>query len=444
MGTFYKTIDLCAGIGGIRRGFELTGCFKNVLSAEIDAAARATYKGLYGEEPEHDLTTEQFKDKTVEVGCDVLLAGFPCQTFSRAGLQRGFNDTTKGTIFFHIVDIITRCHPKAILLENVENLLSHDEGRTLDTIINRLELYCNYKIIGVRVEGRGTRDARCIYTRQSFLRNTKNFGLPQNRPRVFIMGFSRYHFGDAVDLLTDFTLPVSSDQIIFKDVNEILEPVVDDHYYMASGYLETLKKHKRQQRNKNNGFGYAIVNDPRRDGKTPISNTILATGGSGKECNLIRQHKEGISGKKINGKHTLLNSEDIRVMTPIEWGRLQGFIGYGFVDPKTGEDRFEFPSNLSDSQKYKQFGNSVSIPVIYEMAKFMIKCFEAMAPIYQRKQILDMVKKVGFVTRNMVATHLRIEPMLCGKLLHGLVHERVLYLSGCRRGSRYTLYESVR
>ena len=135
----YKTIDLCAGIGGIRRGFELTGSFRNVLSAEIDGAACKTYEHLFGENPKNDLTSEEFKQKVVETEYDVLLAGFPCQTFSIAGKKPGFRDATKGTIFFEIADIISRTNPRAIFLENVENLVSHDRGETLEIIIKTLE-----------------------------------------------------------------------------------------------------------------------------------------------------------------------------------------------------------------------------------------------------------------------------------------------------------------
>ena len=95
----YKTIDLCAGIGGIRRGFELTGKFKNVLSAEIDTFACMTYKHLYGEDANHDLTSDEFKALVKQTPYDVLLAGFPCQTFSNMGKKLGFQDKTKGTIF---------------------------------------------------------------------------------------------------------------------------------------------------------------------------------------------------------------------------------------------------------------------------------------------------------------------------------------------------------
>ena len=152
----YKTIDLCAGIGGIRRGFELTGAFENVLSAEIDVAAARTYEHLFGDNPLNDLTSEEFKQKAVETKYDVLLAGFPCQAFSRAGLQLGFRDTTKGTIFFDIADIISRTHPRAIFLENVENLVSHDKGATLKRIVNTLEDELGYRIIGVTLDEDGT------------------------------------------------------------------------------------------------------------------------------------------------------------------------------------------------------------------------------------------------------------------------------------------------
>ena len=146
----YKTIDLCAGIGGIRRGFELTGAFQNVLSAEIDEFACKTYEHLFGENPKNDLTSEDFKQKVVNTEYDVLLAGFPCQTFSIAGKKLGFRDATKGTIFFEIADIISRTNPRAIFLENVENLVSHDKGKTLETIIKTLEDELQYRVIAPR------------------------------------------------------------------------------------------------------------------------------------------------------------------------------------------------------------------------------------------------------------------------------------------------------
>lgn len=369
----YKTIDLCAGIGGIRRGFELTGHFENVLSAEIDKPAARTYEHIFGENPLNDLTSEEFKQKTEETDYDVLLAGFPCQAFSRAGLQLGFRDATKGTIFFDIADIISRTHPKAVFLENVENLVSHNKGETLKTIVNILEDELGYRIIGVE----SNEDGEYIYTRDSFVRNSRHFGLPQNRPRVYIMAFSKKIYGDAVDLLTDKLPRERSKNEIAHDLNDILEAEVEDRYYMASGYLETLKKHKSRERSKGNGFGYVVVNE--KDNPRPIANTILATGGSGKERNLVRQYKDGVAGKMLNTKKTPLNDEEIRVMTPTEWGRLQGFLGYAFINHETGEDEFSFPENTAVAQQYKQFGNSVTIPVIEEMAQFMLECFDKMS-----------------------------------------------------------------
>lgn len=364
----YKTIDLCAGIGGIRRGFEMTGRFENVLSAEIDEYAAQTYEHLYGENPRNDLTGEEFKKKTEEVNYDILLAGFPCQAFSSAGLRLGFEDKTKGTIFFDIAEIIKRTKPKAIFLENVQNLLSHDKKRTIETILNVLEKELNYKVIGVSYR----EDGELVYTRDSFKRNTKNFGLPQNRPRVYIMAFSREIYGDAVNELSN-SLPTESEEKIFENVNEILEENVDAHYYMSAQYLQTLINHRARQKQNGNGFGYCVVNDP--DRSPQIANTIMATGGSGKERNLILQPNPDYFNLQISGKISPLNDRGIRVMTPTEWGRLQGFIGYAFLD-EDGNECFSFPEGMRDGQKYKQFGNSVSIPVIKAMAEFMLKCLD--------------------------------------------------------------------
>ena len=361
-------INLCAGIGGIRRGFELTGRCRNVLSAEIDEYAAQTYEHLYGENPRNDLTSKEFKKKVEQVRYDILLAGFPCQAFSSAGLRLGFEDKTKGTIFFDIAEIIKKTQPKAIFLENVQNLLSHDKRRTIETILNVLEKELNYKVIGVSY---GVNE-ELLYTGDSFKRNTKYFGLPQNRPRVYIMAFNREIYGDAVNELPN-SLPTESEEIIFENVNEILEENVPARYYMSSQYLQTLINHRARQRENGNGFGYCVVNDPDRESQ--IANTIMATGGSGKERNLILQPNPDYFNLQISGKISPLNDIGIRVMTPTEWGRLQGFIGYAFLD-EDGNEGFTFPDGMKDGQKYKQFGNSVSIPVIKAMAEFMLECLD--------------------------------------------------------------------
>lgn len=366
MSKIYKTIDLCAGIGGIRRGYELAGCFKNVLSAEIDKNACLTYKHLYGEDAMNDITTEEFKKKVDDTEYDVLLAGFPCQAFSRAGKKEGFMDKTRGTLFFDIAEIISRSHPKAFMLENVDNLITHEKGQTFHTIIDVLVNDLNYKVIGVTKDEKG----KLVYDARSFVRNSKNFGVPQNRPRVYIMGFSRDYYGDSVDNLPN-TLPEKRKTPIYNDLNDLLEMNAPDKYFLSSGYVETLERHKARHEGKGNGFGYRIVNLPEIE--HPISNAILATGGSGKERNLVIDPKKGIAGKIVPSKQTPLNDKGIRAMTPREWGKLQGFVNYAFLD-KNDNDTFSFPEKLADGPRYKQFGNAVTIPAVEEMAKFMKKC----------------------------------------------------------------------
>ena len=367
----YKTIDLCAGIGGIRRGFELAGDFENVLSAEIDKNACNTYKHLFQDDPYNDITTEEFKAKVENTDYDVLLAGFPCQSFSRAGKQQGFGDKIRGTLFFDIAEIIRRTRPKAFMLENVDNLITHDKGHTFATIIEVLVKDLRYKIIGVDEKQGGGLE----YNARDFVRNSRNFGVPQNRPRVYIMGFDREYFGDAVDDLTD-KLPMKCEQPIYNDLNDLLEMNADDKYFLSSGYLATLERHKARHESRGNGFGYKIVNLP--EIKHPVSNAILATGGSGKERNLVIDLKQGVTGKVLPSKQTPLNNKHIRVMTPREWGKLQGFINYAFID-ENGEDKFSFPDGLADGSKYKQFGNSVTIPVIEIMAGFMKECLKSLS-----------------------------------------------------------------
>lgn len=408
----YKTIDLCAGIGGIRRGFELTGEFENVLSAEIDPSAALTYKHLFGDDPTNDLTSEEFKQKVVNTEYDVLLAGFPCQAFSRVGLQLGFRDTTRGTIFFDIADIISRTNPRAIFLENVENLVSHDNGNTISTIVKTLEDELGYRIIGVSMDD----DGNYNYSRSTLVRNTRDFGLPQNRPRAYIMAFSKKIYGKAIKLLTK-QLPSSREEIVYRDVYEILDQNVDDKYYMASGYLQTLKNHKARQKKNGYGFGYCIVN--RDNGEHPVAYTILATGGSGKERNLIYQPKPGVEGKMIEGKKTAINDEGIRVMTPNEWGRLQGFVGYAFLD-ENGNDTFSFPEDTTDGQKYKQLGNSVSIPVIRSMADYMLECFKLLED-QQEEVIRAMAENKLFFTKKEVMEMLDLNAQRAGVLLKSFV-----------------------
>jgi DNA (cytosine-5)-methyltransferase 1 len=368
-----KTIDLCAGIGGIRRGFELAGGYKNVVSAEIDEMACKTYEHLFHENPRNDVTSEEFKKQLQALHYDVLLAGFPCQAFSSVGLQQGFEDKTKGTIFFDIAKIIKMTRPKVVFLENVQNLLSHDKQETFKTIVDTLDRQLDYHIVGVTHDENGIPH----YKRSAFLRNSRDFGIPQNRPRIYIVAFSRAYFGNHTDSLPN-DAPIKRDRkAVFENLKDVLDEKVDPRFFLSSGYLQTLENHIITQRDKGYGFGYRIVNSPEIE--KPIANTLLATGGSGRERNLIFDPLNGTSyaGMSLKGKYSPINKKCIRTMTPNEWGRLQGFIGYAFVDEQ-GVDHFSFPEKMPNVQKYKQFGNSVTIPVIEEYAIFIQQCCEVM------------------------------------------------------------------
>lgn len=370
----FNVIDLCAGIGGIRKGFELTGQFVNVAAAEIDPYACMTYRHLYNEDANHDVTSEDFKAELESIRYDVLLAGFPCQTFSKAGLEEGFGDKEKGIIFNHLADIIKRTRPRSVFLENVDNLVRHDRGRTFRIIIDALENTLNYKVIGVTYG----EDGQLKYNPRDFIRNSRYFGIPQNRPRTYIMAFDRERYGAEPLLGIQNYLPEKNDWYLYEDLNELLEMHAEAKYYMASGYLETLEKHRKREHVKGNGFGYVVVNAPGK--KHPVANTIMATGGSGKERNLVYDPQEGIAGQIIKTKKTPLNDKGIRFMTPREWGKLQGFINYAFLDDQ-GVDRFSFPEGVTRNQQYKQFGNSVTIPVIETMAEHMLNCFRILGDI---------------------------------------------------------------
>ncbi len=369
----FKTIDLCAGIGGIRKGFEITGYFENIMAAEIDRFACMTYKHLYNEDANNDLTSEEFKAALERMNYDVLLAGFPCQTFSRAGNKEGFEDKTKGTIFYHIAEIIQRTRPKAVFLENVDNLVRHDNGNTFRVIIDTLERQLDYKVVGVNYNLMGDP----VYNPKDFIRNSRNFGIPQNRPRTYIIAFDRMKYSQNLLYSIDNMLPESNDYEIYEDLNELLELGAAREYYMASGYFETLVKHRAREHNKGNGFGYRIVNDPSI--AHPVANTIMATGGSGKERNLIYDPQDGIGGTTYPTKKTPLNDKRSRVMTPREGGKLQGFVNYAFVED--GVDHFSFPDGISKAQMYKQFGNSVTIPVIETLAEYIVNCFRVLGEI---------------------------------------------------------------
>lgn len=316
----FKFIDLFAGIGGIRLGFESIGgtC---VFSSEWDEPACQTYEANFNEHPFGDITKIEAKDIPP---FDVCLAGFPCQAFSLAGKHGGFNDDyhgfCRGTLFLDVARICEYHKPKVIFCENVKGLTIHDSGRT-------------FKVITDTFTGLG-------YKVFSKVLNSKDFNVPQNRERIYIVCFR----DDIAP--SKFEFPKGSDTGI--RIKDILEPApIPAKYYLSDTYLETLKQHKARHQAKGQGFGY-IVRD-----LDDVAGAIVC-GGMGRERNLIADHRPHSLTPTTHIKGNI-NSEDIRKMTPREWARLQGF-------PE------DYKLILSDVHLYKQLGNSVTVNVIKAIA----------------------------------------------------------------------------
>jgi len=320
----FKFIDLFAGIGGFRLALQNLGG-KCVFTSEWDKYSKLTYKANFGELPFGDITKLLTKSYIPD-GFDVLCAGFPCQAFSIAGKRGGFEDT-RGTLFFDVAEIIKSKKPKAIFLENVKGLRSHDKGKTLATILNVLREDLGY------------------YVPEPQIINAKKYGVPQNRERIFIVGFRK-------DLgINDFEYPKPVKEK--PTINDILQDdEVSVKYYLSETYLETLRRHRERHESKGNGFGYEIIAN---DG---IANAVVC-GGMGRERNLVLDDrlKDFTPVTNIKGE---VNKEGIRKMTPREWARLQGFPdNYNIV--------------VSDAQAYKQFGNSVAVPAVQATANKIIQ-----------------------------------------------------------------------
>lgn len=316
----FKFIDLFAGIGGFRIAMQNIGG-KCVFTSEWDKDAQRTYQANFGEIPFGDITKDSIKSY-IPYGFDVLCAGFPCQAFSIAGKRGGFDDT-RGTLFFDVAEIIKKFKPKAIILENVKGLKSHDKGKTLRTILNVLRNDLNY------------------FVPEPQIVNAKDFGVPQNRERLIIVGFNRQTG------VSEFDYPKPTyTETKFANIKE--SNVVETKYYLSNQYLQTLVAHKERHKSKGNGFGYAIIGDE------DLANAIVV-GGMGRERNLVVDLRitDFNPTTRIKGE---VNRQGIRKMTPREWARLQGF-----------PDSFIIP--VSDASAYKQFGNSVAIPAIQAIAK---------------------------------------------------------------------------
>ncbi|MBV6484821.1 MAG: Modification methylase HpaII [Flavobacteriales bacterium] len=320
----FKFIDLFAGIGGFRIAMQNLGG-KCVFTSEWDKEAQKTYKVNFGEVPFGDITKQHIKNYIPEE-FDLICAGFPCQAFSIAGKRGGFDDT-RGTLFFDVAEIIKKHKPKAIFLENVKGLRSHDKGKTLETILNVLRNDLGY------------------FVPEPQIINAKDFGVPQNRERIYIIGFRQ-------DLnITSFEYPKPLEvNPTFEKIKE--KTVPPTKYYLSTQYVQTLINHKARHENKGNGFGYAIIPD---DG---IANAIVV-GGMGRERNLVLDHRITDYTPTTHIKGTV-NREGIRKMTPREWARLQGF-----------PDNFIIP--VADASAYKQFGNSVAVPAIQATAEKILE-----------------------------------------------------------------------
>lgn len=304
----YTMIDLFAGIGGTRLGFVMTNEVASIFSSEWDKFACKTYKANFGEEPQGDIT--KIKSELIP-DHNILVGGFPCVAFSQAGKKNGFKDE-RGRLFFEIVRIIKDKMPDCFLLENVKNLISHDGGKTFKVVVSELE-NLNYSI---------------FYK----VFSAKDFGVPQKRERVYIVGFNN----KTVRAKKSFNFPKPS--YVKTSVGDVLETEIDSKYTLSDKLWEGHKRRKVENKKKGKGFGYSIFNE-----NSEYTNTISA-----------RYYKDG--------SEILIEQEgkNPRKITPREAARLQGF-----------PDNYIIP--VSDTQAYKQFGNSVAVPVVASIATRIVE-----------------------------------------------------------------------
>ena len=323
----WRSIDLFAGIGGIRLGFERA--FNDEIStgfvSEWDQPAQKTYSANFHDDfnIEGDITKDEVQEKIPPF--NICLAGFPCQAFSLAGKRQGFNDDYKGicrgTLFFEVARICEKHKPEVIFCENVKGLTIHDKGRTFSIITKTL------KQLGYQVFAR--------------VLNSRDFGVPQNRERIYIVAFR-----NDIDA-TDFSFPDPTDST--KTIADIIEEKpVPAKYYLSDQYLRTLRAHRARHEALGHGFGYEVRS------WDDVSAAIVC-GGMGRERNLLIDTRQTdlTPTTHIKGE---INREGIRKMTPREWARLQGV-----------PDSFIFP--LADVHSYKQLGNSVTVNVIEAIAR---------------------------------------------------------------------------
>ena len=327
----FTFIDLFAGIGGMRLAAESEGG-RCVGSVEINKQCSQTYMDNFGDDPTGDMTT--IDPSTIDRH-DLLLAGFPCQAFSIAGLRGGFEDT-RGTLFRNVAEIIAAKQPDAFILENVKGLVSHDQKRTLQVILNTLVseplgYYLPQPHEPGRLQGEGWK-----------VLNALHFGVPQNRERIFIVGFKdlraaeRFQFPNpGIEGRNGVSL-----QDVLEDGPRWRTPVHARHF-LSNTYLQGLTRHRDHHRSLGQGFGFE-VRDP-----NGYANALVG-GGMGRERNLVVAQLPPVAGSLEQVK-TTRNDQNLRRMTPREWARLQGFPEW-------------FQPHATDTNAYKQFANSVAIP----------------------------------------------------------------------------------
>ncbi len=307
----YKMADLFAGIGGTRLGFYQTHKVDIVFSSEWDKFAQKTYFANFGEVTAGDIT--EIDPHTIP-DHDILVGGFPCVAFSQAGKKLGFKDC-RGALFFTIAKIVEVKKPKAILLENVKNLLTHDKGNT-------------FKVIKSTLESLG-------YAVNHQILAAKDFGVPQNRERIYIVCFNKSKVLNWEDF--EYPTPPKTKTLL----GDILETNVDQKYTLSNKLWEGHQRRKVANKKAGKGFGYSIFNE-----NSTYTNTISA-----------RYYKDG-SEILIEQK-----GSNPRKITPREAARLQGF-------PE------EYIIPVSDTQAYRQFGNSVAVPVVHAVAEKMIEVLD--------------------------------------------------------------------
>lgn len=331
----FKTLDLFAGIGGVRMGFERAG-FETVFGNDFDAYCKVTYDLNFKDVPLKVADIAKVKSSELP-DFDILLGGFPCQPFSIAGYRKGFLDTGRGDLFFEIIRILRDKKPQAVFLENVKNLKSHDKGRT-------------FKIISDALEDLG------YHVKMQVLNSMEYGNVPQNRERVYIVGFKSKEQLDAFEFPKPKTLTKSISDILEKDVDK-------KYYYNDSSLYETLKKEITKK-----GVVYQWRRKYVRENKSGVCPTLTANMGmGGHNVPLVKDHK------------------GIRKLTPRECARLQGF-----------PESYKLPKDLADTKLYKQFGNSVTVTVIEQVGKQIKKALESggdlsRTPIRRTKKSLQPV-----------------------------------------------------